>query len=380
MFKTRGQYLIYRILYQICDISVRLHSAPVRDTKAYLERHIPLISVIIVNYNAGDWLTRCVESVMAQTLTDFECFIIDNGSADNSIAALPDLDDRFTVMELGENTGFAKGNNIGAAKASGKWIALLNPDAFARPDWLECLLAETARPNVTMVGSMQYMALEPGIWDGAGDCYHFTGLAWRAKFGHKIDDTPIETCEVFGPCAAAALYQRETFMRLGGFDERFFCYHEDVDLAYRMRLDGGICIQSADAKVDHVSSGISGRASDFAVYHGTRNRIWTFYKNTHTYDLIWAWPLFIALNLALLTWSRFRPGRFNPTYRGISDGFKGMGAFKDSRKTIQTTRKVRYGNLHRVIAVNPMKVVKRDLHSRPAPANSGGLPSAPQTD
>jgi len=112
---------------------------------------LPKVSVIIVNYNAGDWLARSAQSLAAQTMADFECFIIDNGSTDGSIAALPDLDDRFKVIELGENTGFATANNIGAAKASGDWIALLNPDAFARPDWLETLLAETARaPKITM--------------------------------------------------------------------------------------------------------------------------------------------------------------------------------------------------------------------------------------
>jgi len=92
----------------------------------------PKISVIIVNYNGGEWLTRCVQSVADQTVTNFECFIVDNGSEDGSIAALPKLDKRFTILELGENTGFARGNNIAAKKAVGEWLALLNPDAFAR--------------------------------------------------------------------------------------------------------------------------------------------------------------------------------------------------------------------------------------------------------
>ena len=114
--------------------------------------------------------------------------IIDNGSGDDSIAALPKLDTRFAIMELGENTGFAKGNNIAAIKASGEWLALLNPDAFAREDWLEKLLeATTLAPNVTMVGSTQYMALEPNIYDGVGDFYHVAGLAWRGKHGHSTE-------------------------------------------------------------------------------------------------------------------------------------------------------------------------------------------------
>lgn len=331
--------------------------------RAKRSKAIPKVSIIIVNYNAGDWLTRSALSVAAQTHADFECFIIDNGSHDGSIEALPKLDKRFEIIELGENTGFARGNNIGAERATGEWIALLNPDAFAAPDWLEALLVETARPNVTMVGSTQMMALEPGVYDGLGDCYHITGLAWRAGFAHSIDKhSDYKTCEVFGPCAAAALYHRETFMRLGGFDETFFCYHEDVDLAFRFRLDGGRCVQSADAKVDHVSSGISGRASDFAVYHGTRNRMWTFVKCMPLPALIMLAPLHIALNLALLLWSAFRPGRFSPTARGVRDGVKGLPAVWQRRKTL--SRRVSVRQALRMMTINPLQVVTRGLRAR----------------
>lgn len=318
----------------------------------------PRISVIIVNYNGGEWLTRCVQSVVDQTRTDFECFIVDNGSSDGSIAALPKLDDRFTIVELGENTGFAKGNNIASKKARGEWIALLNPDAFARPDWLEKLLeATTLAPNVTMVGSTQYMALEPNIYDGVGDFYHAAGLAWRGKHGHSTDRHTPETREVFGPCAAAAMYHAETFHRLGGFDERFFCYHEDVDLAFRFRLAGGICIQKADAIVDHVSSGISGKASPFAVYHGTRNRIWTFVKCMPPLGLFIFGPAHIVLNLAFLFWSLFRKGRAKPTWRGVRDGVKGIPAIWKSRKEVE--RKTGLFPLLRTMTLNPIKFLTR---------------------
>ena len=318
----------------------------------------PKISVIIVNYNGGDWLTRCVQSVTDQSFTNFECFIVDNGSEDESIAALPTLDSRFTIMELGENTGFARGNNIAVEKASGEWIALLNPDAFARPDWLEKLLdATTLAPNVTMVGSTQYMAMEPDIYDGVGYFYHAAGLAWRGKYGHSTEDHTPQTAEVFGPCAAASLYHRETFDRLGGFDERFFCYHEDVDIAFRMRLAGGICIQKADAIVDHVSSGISGKASPFAVYHGTRNRIWTFVKCMPALGLLAFGPAHIVLNLAFMVWSLFRKGRAKPTWRGVRDGIKGIPAMWKTRKTVE--RKVGIFALLRVMTLNPMKFLTR---------------------
>ena len=122
---------------------------------------IPKISVIIVNYNAGEWLSRSVQSVANQTFKDFECFIIDNNSTDGSLENLPTLDSRFEIIKADKNLGFSAGNNLGAKKAVGTWLALLNPDAFAHENWLQALLkASQIKPNVTMVGSTQYMALE----------------------------------------------------------------------------------------------------------------------------------------------------------------------------------------------------------------------------
>ena len=197
----------------------------------------PDVSVIIVNYNAGEYLRPCVESLLAQTLTNFECTLVDNGSTDGSLGTLPELDERFTIVEANENLGFAVANNRAAEQMSADWIALLNPDAFARPNWLEQGLAARAHlPNTAMVGSTQYLALEPDRFDGLGDEYHAFGIAWRAGFGIPVEE--VFDRETFGPCGAGAFYDRKIFLSLGGFDESFFCYHEDVDIAFRMRLAG----------------------------------------------------------------------------------------------------------------------------------------------
>ncbi len=330
-------------------------------TPSNIHSATPQVSVIVVNYNGGDYLNRCVQSLLDQTQTEFECFIVDNASSDKSIARLPQMDDRFEVIQLDENTGFAKANNIGAARARSDWLALLNPDAFAHSDWLEILLGTPkVTENVTMAGSRQNMAFEPGILDGLGDCYHAFGLAYRAGCGHKNDTYPIpDLQETFGPCGAAALYHRETFLRLGGFDERFFTYHEDVDLAYRMRRDGGICIQNNLAIVDHVSSGISGRASEFAVYYGTRNRIWTFLKNTPRPLLPILLPAHMATSLFTLIWSAFRKGRFKPTFRGTVNGF--FQYPYGTHKTGRNQRKIPIGKILRAFTWSPLKVYKRRI-------------------
>ncbi len=322
----------------------------------------PDVSVIIVNHNAGDYLRPCVESLLGQTLINFECILIDNGSSDGSLATLPELDARFTIIKAGENLGFAVANNRAAERMSADWIALLNPDAFARPDWLEeGLAARSCLPNTAMVGSTQILALEPERFDGLGDEYHAFGIAWRAGFGKPVEE--IFDRETFGPCGAGAFYDREVFLALGGFDESFFCYHEDVDLAFRMRLAGYRCVQSASAIIDHVSSAISGRASDFAVYHGTRNRIWTFFNNMPGPLLVLLAVPHILANLAFLFVSLFRKGRFRPTFRGMRHGF----FTRPKSRPEKPKRKASLRDILCAMGWNPLKVVRR------APVNTEQL-------
>ena len=322
----------------------------------------PDICVVIVNYNAGKYLRPCIDSLLSQTLTSFECILVDNGSTDGSLETLPKLDARFKIIKAGENLGFAVANNRAAKLASADWLALLNPDAFARPDWLKNgLRARSLLPKTAMVGSTQYLALEPDKFDGLGDEYHAFGIAWRAGFGqaaHEIFDR-----ETFGPCGAGAFYDRRLFQALGGFDESFFCYHEDVDLAFRMRLAGYKCIQSADTIIDHVSSAISGRASDFAVYHGTRNRIWTFFNNMPGPLLVLLIIPHILANLAFLGFSLFRKGRFKPTFRGIRHGF----FTRPKSRPQKAERKAALIDILSAMGWNPLKVIKR------APVNSERL-------
>ena len=314
----------------------------------------PDISVIIVNHNAGKYLRFCVESLLTQTLTNFECILIDNGSTDNSLNSLPQLDDRFTIIEAGKNLGFAVANNRAAEQASADWIALLNPDAFARPNWLEQgLAARKILPKTAMIGSTQYLALEPDRFDGLGDEYHVFGVAWRAGFGKPVED--VVTREAFAPCGAGAFYDRHIFQKLGGFDESFFCYHEDVDLAFRMRLAGYHCVQSADTIIDHVSSAISGRASEFAVYHGTRNRIWTFFNNMPGPLLVFLALPHVLSNLAFLSVSVFRKGRFKPTFRGLRDGL----FTRPRRRAARVKREVGLIDLLGSMGWNPLKVIHR---------------------
>jgi len=315
----------------------------------------PFISVIIVNYNAGQ---KCVEHLEAQTFKDFEVLIIDNGSEDGSADGLnaPKID--MTLKMAGENLGFAAGNNVIVKQAKGTWLAFLNPDAYADPNWLEEFVAATKRyPDVEAFGSTQIDALDVSRLDGGGDVYHALGIAYRGYYGWDITTLP-EEGETFAACGAGAFYKAKTFRKLDGFESRFFCYCEDVDLGYRLRLGGGRTIQLSKAVVYHEGSAITGLHSDFTVYHGHRNRIWLAYKNT-PFWLYWPFlPLHVFVNLYLLIRS-FKAGIARSYFKGIIHGYRGLSQFKEDRRAIQKNRKVSYKSLISAIEWSPLKILSR---------------------
>lgn len=322
------------------------------------------VSIIIVNYNSGDRLARCLEAAARQTFQDFELIVIDNASTDDSMRTARAAAPSAAFIEAGSNLGFAAANNLAAKTVRSEWIAFLNPDAYAEPEWLSELIAASRRhPWADAFGSTQIDAADPARLDGAGDVYHVFGIPYRGHFGWPTESLPSEG-ECFAPCAAAALYRASVFRALGGFDETFFCYGEDVDLGFRLRLAGGRAVQVASAIVRHEGSGISGRYSPFTVYHGNRNRIWTLYKNMPAALL---WPLLpfqLAANGYLLLRS-FSVGIGRPYWRAMVDGYGGLPKVFAVRSRVQAGRKARLADIARVLAWSPLKVSRREARLLP---------------
>lgn len=315
----------------------------------------PMLSVIIVSYESGPTLARCLDALRAQTFTDFEILLVDNASTDGAPRAAAAADPSIRFLQPGANLGFAAGNNLAAREARGRWLVLLNPDAYARPDWLEALVAGTARhPEVRCFTSLQMVAGEPGLMDGAGDVMTSAGIPFRGGYRRRRPAGLTEG-EVFSACGAATLIDRALFLGLGGFDERFFCYCEDVDLGYRLRLAGEATLLLPAAVVEHVGSASTGVRSDFSIFHGSRNRIWTFIKNTPPLLLWLTTPLHVAVTagLLLLHWRR---GDAAPVVRGIRAAFQrqALASILASRRDVQAARQARARDILRVMAIDPV--------------------------
>ncbi len=325
----------------------------------------PIVRVIVVNYNAGNHLRRCLAMLQAQTMPRFEAVIVDNGSTDGSLdGAIPD-DSRFVLKTMGRNLGFAAANNVGARDARTPWLATLNPDAFPNPEWLDHLLnAARSHPGALMVGSTQILDSNQELYDGTGDCLPVWGFPWRSNHQRPRGDIiGAPSGEVFSPCAAAALYDRRIFENIGGFEESFFCYSEDVDIAFRIRLMGGRCYQAGEAVVRHAASAISGQNSQFAIYHGFRNQLWMIARNMPFPILLLSFPFCFVMAAVLLV--RYaRQGKAQAVLFGILDGVKGLRPFLASRHQLHRERRVSTLAVARMLTWNPLRFIRRDADVR----------------
>ena len=303
-------------------------------------------------------------SVAAQTFRDFETIVVDNASADDSLSRIVETPDRLTILREITNHGFAGGNNLGACTARGRWLALLNPDAEADPDWLECQLrAVREHPTHRIVASLQISMSDGRVLDGAGDCYLAYGYAWRGGFGRSVDETP-SAGECFAPCGAASFYPRDLFLDSGGFDEGYFCYHEDVDLGFRLRLLGEACQFDPRCRVRHAGSGITGRASDFAVFHGARNGLWTYLKNMPGPLLLLTAPVWLVGTIAILL-RGLATGRFRATARGLAAAFSNLGPALAARAKLNSRRRAGIVAIARSLSWDPLCFLWRRTDVRP---------------
>jgi GT2 family glycosyltransferase len=314
----------------------------------------PAVQVIVVAWNSGDHLQRCMDALAAQTFTDWEAVVWDNASSDGAVERVR-LPQRTQVVRSPENLGFAAANNRAAELSGSRWIAALNPDAFPEPDWLERLVDAGERHGAEAVASLQLDDADPSVLDGAGDNMSIFGIGWRGGYGHPRGTAPTEEAEVFSPCAAAALYRRDVWRELGGFDERFFAYFEDVDLGFRIRLRGGRTVFAPAAVVRHVGSASSRTVSGFAERHGTRNRLWTFAKDMPLLLIPLALPLHVAATAFVLVRSPNRGAR-RARLQGLKEGLRGIRPFLAERRRWRPRRPLA---LARALAWSPQAVRQR---------------------
>lgn len=288
-----------------------------------------MISIIILNFNGKRYMEKCIMSVAAQTYRDFEVIVVDNASVDGSVEYLESHFPWVRIVRNSENLGFAGGTNSGIKQAQGEYILTLNNDTQIDKRFLECLVGPMqSNKSVGMCASK--MLFPDGRINSTGICISRSGAAWDRGMSEPDEGQYDSPEDVFGPCAGAALYRKRMLDDIGLFDEDFFLYMEDVDLAFRGRLAGWRCAYVPQAKVYHIHGGTAGFGSDLSVYYGNRNVIWYTVKNLPTGILLTSLPWIIVRNLAVVPYYALR-GQGRVILKSKIDAVRGLPAILKKR-------------------------------------------------
>ena len=301
-------------------------------------------------------MPACLGAITRQALPPKEVLVIDNGSTDGSLEYVRGAHPEVRVIELGRNTGFAHAANEGLRSATTELVALVNADVVLSPEWLARMVEALAAERGAASAACKMLSLaDPSLVYDAGDILRRDGVCeQRGRFG-RDDGRFDEPCEVFGACAGAALYHRATVLELGGFDERYFAYLEDVDLALRLRLAGWRCVYEPAVAL-HAGESSSGRLPGGHLRLVERNTLVLVAK---AFPLRWL-PL-VAYRQLGSAWHAMLEGRLIWQLRGAAAGLAMLPFALRARRRLRES------------AVVPIEVV---VPSRPIRGpKAGGHPS-----
>lgn len=232
---------------------------------------LPEVTAIVVNWNGGDYLTRCVKGVLReQNFLDLEVVVVDNASSDSSLKLLGQFGQKVRLIQNTQNLGFSGGVNRGVASSDRPYILVMNPDVYPSPGSLTQLVNfMVAEPAVGLVG--------PRLLDREGQIQASCGMGPVLiqeifskfllhllfpflKFGRRIPSKREEVGWVTGACFAV---HRQAFLDVGGLDEAFFMYYEDVDFCLRLRRAGWRVFCLPEARVTHLGGESSKQALEW---------------------------------------------------------------------------------------------------------------------
>jgi GT2 family glycosyltransferase len=214
-----------------------------------MEFDSPRITAVVLAFGTEPWLRRCIESILHSEDAEVDVVLVDNGCTDSTVDELRG-EIGVKVIGDGNNLGFAAGSNLGAAHATGDVIAFINSDAYCTPGALASLAHVALRPDVGIASASLRLANAPQLLNSGGNDVHFLGFSWAGRFGERADLHSNEQ-EVTGATGAGMAMKRSAWKELGGFEERFFAYHEDADLSLRCWLRGFKIVYVPDSVVVH---------------------------------------------------------------------------------------------------------------------------------
>lgn len=295
----------------------------------------PTITVVVVNYNGREFIGKCLSSLARQTAGDFEVIVVDNGSTDGSDGDVRQYFPGARLIRMGRNTGYSGGVNRGISEATGRYVFTLNNDTELHPGCIDELLSAVREDGSVGMWATK-MIFPDGAINSTGICIARSGAAWDRGMFRPDTGQFDEPGEVFGPCGGAALYRKDMLAEIGFFDEDFFVYMEDVDVALRGRLAGWTCRYVPSAVVVHRHGGTAGFNSALSIYYGNRNILWYIVKDLPPDLLFFNLPWIVCRNCGVIPYYLVK-GNGRAIVRAKKDAILGIRKMARKRKTVKVT-------------------------------------------
>ena len=238
------------------------------------------LAVIIPTYSRYDALQVAAESVLAQRGVQVEVIVVDNaspGHLGDRIAA--EHAGRVRVVKMSKNVFYCAAANAGARLSDAEYVAILNDDARVDKDWAwhACSVLD-ADSRIASIASRVMSARCPNILDSAGDGLTMSGLPFNRGWGRELGREYLRACEVFSAAGSCAVYRKADFDRVGGFDEHFVAYVDDIDLGFRLQMIDKKCVYVPECVAFHEGGG-TWKPRFWSNYLMERNRHWNVLKN-----------------------------------------------------------------------------------------------------
>lgn len=298
------------------------------------------MTVAIATYNGRELLATVLDSLERQSTADFRTVVVDDASTDGTPAWLAERWPQVELLVQAENRGVTAAlNRCLAARGGSEFVLLLNNDVELEASCIERLLSDMrSHPEAAAAQAKLLDFTRRELLDGAGDSYSWAGLAHRRGQGEQDSGQYDELREVFGVCAAAAIYRSSALERVGPFDDQLYAYYEDTDWAFRARLAGFTCRFVPEARVFHIGSASLGpRVSNFTLYQNWRNQIWVVVKNYPRAALFRHLPD-LAMGVLATLYVAIRRGSLRVWLRAWRDALKGLRPVLGKRRAIQAAR------------------------------------------
>ena len=259
----------------------------------------PLISIIILNYNAGNLLLECVKSIINSNYKKLEIIIVDNVSKDNSHKICKKKFTDIILIENKKNLGYCGGNNIGIEQANGEFIVILNPDVIVESNWLNELLIAFRKYGDGLYQPKILATTDHSIIISAGNMIQLFGFGFARGKGEN-DKGQYEKDEEVGYASGTCLFSSaDIFKEIGNFDSYLFAYHDDLDLCWKGRLKGIRSFYIHKSIIYHPLEGYSFKWDSFKYFLMERNRLYCLKKNFSKKTIFKMLPSLILVDIAV---------------------------------------------------------------------------------